>query len=250
MEDYARVAWCTEFSPNTHEYFEDLALMGVEATVNCLHISGAEATISGAKQTMASRTAGLVTNAFAISELLEPELDAQAFIRQLKALNYYDTRVALMPLPYEKLTDVDERINRYLTVLSTWCGEDNIDVCLDKKLVDDQIVHLGDLPADLNLTVSNPRNLNAGVDCAGTWIYDNRFSNVPQLMAYDFFDFYTSPNRTSGFQLDLTGEYVARLGDNWWIVAQHHGMQVIDLLELNNADIGDRIMPGQHIKVM
>lgn len=54
MEDYARVAWCTEFSPSTHKYFEDLSLMGIATTVNCLHISGAELTITGAKQTMAS----------------------------------------------------------------------------------------------------------------------------------------------------------------------------------------------------
>ena len=52
-----------------------------------------------------------------------------------------------------------------------------------------------------------------------------------------------------GYQMSLIGEYEALPGDSWWIIARKHGMSLLDLLALNEADLDDRILPGEIIKV-
>lgn len=251
QDDYDLVAWCTRFSPSSHEYFERMSVAGVKATVVCIHESGIGQAPYGEAQTKASRSAGLVTNAGSITDLYNPEIDAKEFAKEMHRLSYDGkVRVAIMALPDKMIDHPEERIARYIDELSNYCLPENIDVCIDRKYVLDGRICPEMLPKSLNLTVINQGHLNAGVAYAGTWIFDNRFEGEEQLIGYDIFQYYTRPNQLRGFQLDLTGEYVARMGDSWWIIAEKHGLPVIDLLTLNEADLSDRIMPGQRIKVM
>ncbi len=62
-------------------------------------------------------------------------------------------------------------------------------------------------------------------------------------------DFYTKPNQMRGRQLSLDTEYIVRAGDSYWMIAQQLGIELVELLLLNNARIGDKIVPGQRIKI-
>ena len=62
-------------------------------------------------------------------------------------------------------------------------------------------------------------------------------------------DFYTKPNQMRGRQLSLDTEYIVRTGNSYWMIARQLGMELAELLLLNNARIGDKIVPGQRIKI-
>lgn len=62
-------------------------------------------------------------------------------------------------------------------------------------------------------------------------------------------NFYTKPNQMRGRQLSLDTEYIVRAGDSYWMIARQLGIDLAKLLLLNNATIGDRIVPGQKIKI-
>lgn len=251
MTDYEKVAWCTEISPSSHEYFEKLAIKGVAATVICLHISGLPHAVFSAEQTKASRAAGLVTNAFAITDLVHPTRDAKQFIQRFKELEYdkFDVRVAIMPIPDETVPNPEERIREYIATLRSVIDRNDIDLCFQYSMIDNGEIDLDLLPSGFNLTVAHYGGLDAGIPQAGTWIYTNCVDGEPQLIAYDFFQYYTHPHLMCGFQMNLSDEYVARPGDNRWLIAQYHGMSVLDLLERNHATLDDRILPGQHIQL-
>lgn len=99
------------------------------------------------------------------------------------------------------------------------------------------------------MTVSNPGQLDAGVATVGIWLYKNHFYGYLQLLGYDFYQFYTEEVMDREYQMDLIGEYEALPGDSWLIIAKKHGMLLLDLLALNEADLGDRILPGERIRV-
>ena len=80
-------------------------------------------------------------------------------------------------------------------------------------------------------------------------IIDDEYLDEQQLIAYDFMDFYTKPNQMRGRQLSLDTEYIVRAGDSYWMIARQLGMELAELLLLNNATVSDRIVPGQRIKI-
>lgn len=49
--------------------------------------------------------------------------------------------------------------------------------------------------------------------------------------------------------MSLDTEYIVRTGDSYWMIARQLGMELAELLLLNNARIGDKIVPGQRIKI-
>lgn len=249
MKSYDRVAWCTELSPSDYEYFVELRNAGIETAVVCLCASD-EIDPLGMEQTYNARAAGLNVHAFCMTDLKDPWHDAFQFTNRLKSLNYdRDVRLAIMPMPDEGIREPEEGLKLMFSTIHEYFADSKIDVVLTKdQLLNGEFV-FDLLPEDINLTVGNIGGLNAGIKEAGTWIYTGRFNGHLQLLAYDFYQYYTKANQLHGFQLDLNNHYEARMGDSWWIIAKQHGMQVLDLLELNHADIADRIIPGQLIRI-
>lgn len=249
MKSYERVAWCTELSPSDQEFFEEMKADGINTAVVCISASGAHHFL-GSEQTYHARGIGMNVHPFCITDLRDPHRDAWWFAQSLKKLNYLDdVRLAIMPMPEKGLDEPEARIREMFAVLHEFRPTAKIDVAVTKEQLLDGEINFDLLPEGINLTVSNTRGLTAGIKEAGTWIYANRFHGQPQLLAYDFYQFYTRANQYHGFQLTLDKYYEARVGDSWWVIAKQHGMRVLDLLELNEADIADRIIPGQRIKV-
>lgn len=249
MKSYDRVAWCTELSPADQEFFEEMKADGIDTAVVCVHTTGSPEPL-GMEQTYTARGVGMNVHAFCMVDLVEPEMDALRFANRLKYLNYHDDcRLAIMPLPDVNLEAPEERIKIMFECLRKYRPGCAIDIVLTKdQLINGEIV-FDLLPDDINLTIGNTGGLNAGIKEAGTWIYTAKFHGRLQLLAYDFYQYYTKANQFHGFQLGLDNKYEARMGDSWWIIAKQHGLQVLDLLELNHADIADRIIPGQRIRI-
>ena len=248
--DYSQVAWCTDISPNGFEYFKELKDSGVDAAIVTLRVSGDISDNHSIEQVQAARNAGMLVHAGIITDLEYPEDDADELMLRMRFHGFSKTRrIAIMVVPDPDLDQQTERLRRLISRLCNWCDVANIDVCLTKRQFIDGDIDLSELPAELNLTVSNPGHLDAGVATAGTWLYTNQFYGYPQLLGYDFYQFYTEEPRDRGYQMDLIGEYEALPGDSWWIIAKKHGMSLLDLLELNKADLDDRIFPGERIKV-
>lgn len=249
MKSYDKVAWCTELSPESHDFFTEMKEDGVDTAVVCIATSGSVFQ-TGTAQTYAARAAGMSVHAMCITDLIEPHCDAYHFAERLQHLDYDDdVRLAIMPMPDERLEEPEQRIQEMFDVLHELRPKAEVDVVLAKEQVINGEINLDLLPAGINLTIANPCGMNAGVKEAGTWIYTSFYHDQPQLLAYDFYQFYSRANQNHGFQLDLNTHYEARVGDSWWVIAKQHGIRVLDLLELNEADIADRIIPGQRIRV-
>ncbi|MDB6229130.1 LysM peptidoglycan-binding domain-containing protein [Lactobacillus amylovorus] len=100
----------------------------------------------------------------------------------------------------------------------------------------------------INLTIINctPNATSPGIEVAGTWVYKAELENDIEVLAYDFFGYYTN----DGYQLSLVDtEYVAQLGDSWYSISRRHGIPVTDLLVLNRAAETDKIFAGQVIRI-
>lgn len=248
--DYNRVAWCTEVSPSNFEYFRELKEDSVSAAIIALRTSGSISDNHSIEQLQAARAAGMLVHAGVITDLERPEDDADELMLRMRFHGFSkERRVAIMAVPDPILEDQTERLCQLIIRLCNWCSVANIDICLDRRQILNGDIDLDELPAGINLTVSNPGGLNSGVPLAGTWIYANRYRGYPQLLAYDFYQFYTEEPMDRGYQMNLIGEYEALPGDSWWIIAKKHGMSILDLLALNEADLDDRILPGEIIKV-
>lgn len=100
----------------------------------------------------------------------------------------------------------------------------------------------------INLTIINctPGASSPGVNVAGTWIYKAELENDVEVLAYDFYGYYTD----DGYQLSLVDtEYVAQPGDSWYSISRRHGIPINDLLVLNRAMDTDRIYAGQVVRI-
>ena len=249
MKDYDRVAWCTELSPSDYDHFVEMKDDGIQTAVVCIYSSD-ETSPLGTEQTHNARSAGLDVHAFCMTDLKDPWGDALEFTNRLRSLNYdKKARLAVMPMPDEDMPGPEERLKLMFSTIQKYFADIPIDVVLTKEQLLKGKFIFDLLLANINLTVGNVGGLNAGIKEAGTWIYTGRFNGHLQLLAYDFYQYYTKVNQFHGFQLGLDNEYEARMGDSWWIIAKQHGLQVLDLLELNHADIADRIIPGQRIRI-
>lgn len=250
--NYRQVAWCTMLSPADESFFRDLKEHGVDAAIIPLRVTSPDMIdYHSLDQLQAARKAGMIVHVGLITNLSHPELDVTALKLQMELLHFKagTQRIAIMPMADPAVSGQTDRLCRVITSLCSWCDIVDIDVCLKPQEIYDGIFDLGELPSEINLTIMNPTGRDAGVPTAGTWIYANRFMGELQFIAYDFYGYYTERPADRGYQLDLTGEYEAQVGDSWWVIAKKYDMALIDLLALNEADIDDRIMPGQIIKV-
>lgn len=252
MEDYNMVAFCTEQTTAEQEYFYSIQPMGVNACVVNLTVGKNERNLLAEKQIEAARKAEMLVHASHIARFTTPEEardEANFFLAQTRAFNLPESAVhTLIFTPTIADKSAMELINFFQETLYLH-GYRNQDLCVTAQLITNNIVQPGNLHLRPNLTVIDYNRLYPSVAGAGTWIFDDEYLDEQQLIAYDFMDFYTRPNQLRGRQLSLDTEYIVRAGDSYWMIARQLGIELAELLLLNNATVGDRIVPGQRIKI-
>ncbi|MBB1078308.1 GH25 family lysozyme [Limosilactobacillus rudii] len=252
MEEYNMVAFCTEQTSAEQEYFYSINPMGVNACVVNLTIGQNEQNLLAEKQIKAAKNAGMVIHVSHIARFSTPEEarnEAKFFLTHSRAFNLSEQAIhTLIFTPTVADKTAVELINFFQEILYL-NGYRNQDLCVSAQLIANNIIGVGGLHLRPNLTVIDYNRLYPSVAGAGSWIFDNEYLDERQLIAYDFMDFYTKANQLRGRQLSLDSEYVARTGDNYWMIAQQLGIKLTRLLLLNNAKLDDKVVPGQRIKI-
>lgn len=204
------------------------------------------------KQIEAAKKAGMTVHASHIARFTTPEEardEAKFFLAQTHAFNLPESVVhTLIFTPTVADKSAMELINFFQETLYLHRYR-NQDLCVTAQLITHNVVQPGNLHLKPNLTVIDYNRLYPSVVGAGSWIFDDEYLDERQLLAYDFMDFYTKPNQLRGRQLSLDTEYIVRAGDSYWMIASQLGMELAELLLLNNARIGDKIVPGQRIRI-
>lgn len=245
---YPRHAFSSALTPATMEHYEYLYKAGITTASICLHISHHNNYKFASLHTGIARASRLLTHAYMLTDLSDPIDDVIAFTRRFNQLGYhYSSKITIWCNSDQFITDPEDKIMKIIDLLSNYHDRNCIDVAFFKQDLDAGIYDLSKLPELLNLTISNCDADGAGIATAGTWIYTSNFSNTVQLLAYDYYGYYTD---TVGYQLSLVdSNYVVQRGDTWISIAKRHGIPVVDLLAMNRAKIDERIYAGQVVKI-
>lgn len=244
---YPRVAFVSAITPANAEHYEHLQQANINTVSVCLHLSDYNHYKFATMHTNLARQAGMTTHAFMVTDLYDVVDDVSAFTKRFVQLGYdANTKITIWINSDKYLRDREEKINKIINLMSNYHSRENIDIAVFKRDLDDNLYNLSKIPQMLNLTVINCGAISAGVDTAGTWVYTSEFCNQVQVLAYDFYGFYTE----GGYQLSLVDtDYVVQRGDNWHSISRRHGIPMQDLLIMNRATINDRIYEGQIVRI-
>lgn len=252
MDSYNKVVWCTEVSPCDEEYFKQLKQEGVKAAVINLTIGLNSYNSLAKEQYRLAKEHGMITHLFhlAMFEHLEDILKEAEWFSSLagKFHQEEDTVMTVLFNPEYDVKNATAMIDIFLNEMRQF-GNEYLDICVPARLIQSGNLSPMHLSYKANFTLIDCNRMTPSIAGCGTWIYANKFKNQPQLIAYDFFDFYVKPNRLRGVQISLFDTYVAKPGDNWWLVAERLGVPIVQLLALNDAELDDKVYPGDHIKV-
>ena len=247
--EYPRLAFCSSLTPAKIEYYENLRKVGINAVSICMHVSGNEYFKYAVIHTNLARQAGLTTHAYMITDLYDPISDVTTLTKRLAKLGYgATTKVTILVNSDKYVKDRESKIVQIMDLMSNYHDRSCIDIAFFKRDLDDKLYDLNKLPRLINLTIINctPNATSPGIEVAGTWVYKAELENDIEVLAYDFFGYYTN----DGYQLSLVDtEYVAQLGDSWYSISRRHGIPVTDLLVLNRAAETDKIFAGQVIRI-
>lgn len=247
--EYPRLAFCSSLTPAKIEYYENLRKVGINAVSICMHSSGHEYFKYAVIHTNLARQAGLTTHAYMITDLYDPISDVTTLTKRLAKLGYgATTKVTILVNSDKYVKDRESKIVQIMDLMSNYHDRSCIDLAFFKRDLDDKLYDLDKLPRMINLTIINctPGASSPGINVAGTWIYKAEFENDVEVLAYDFYGYYTD----DGYQLSLVDtEYVAQPGDSWYSISRRHGIPINDLLVLNRAMHTDRIYAGQVVRI-
>lgn len=247
--NYPKVAFCSAISPATPEHYQNLKKAGIDTVSVCLHLSSYNYYKFATIHTDLARQAGMATHAYMHTDLYDLFEDVTAFTKRFSLLGYTpDTKITILVNADRYVEDREEKIQEMMKLLSKYHPLKNIDLAFFKADIDEGLYNLKKIPQMINLTVINciPNLSSSGVEVAGTWIYTSSFEDQIQLVAYDYYGFYTS----AGYQLSLIDtEYTVQKGDTWHSISRRHGIPMIDLLSLNDAVLDDKIFEGQILKI-
>ncbi|GGI64325.1 GH25 family lysozyme [Limosilactobacillus caviae] len=252
MEDYNMVAFCTEQTKADQEYFYSIQPMGVNACVVNLTIGGNKRNLLAQKQIKIAKNAGMVVHASHIARFTTPEearAEAKFFLANTRAFNLSAKVVhTLIFVPTVADKTATDLINFFQETLYIH-GCHKQDLCVPANLIINNAIRVNCLHLRPNLTVIDYNGFSPSVIGIGTWLFTDNYLDERQLIAYDFMDFYTRHNQVRGRQLSLDPEYIAKTGDSYWLIAHQIGIELTELLMLNNAKVEDKVFPGQRIKI-
>lgn len=245
---YPKFAFCSAITPADSEYYARLKAAGIDTASICLHLSGYSHYKFATIHTNLARQAGMKTHAFMVTDLTDIYTDMILFSRRFNQLGYTrGEKITIWISPNKRSTDREEKIVEIIDLISNYHDENYIDIALMKRDIDDCIINLSRLPKLINLTIINCNAQLSGIAEAGTWVYTNDFEGETQLLAYDFYGFYTDE---AGYQLSLVDtDYAVQKGDTWHSIARRHGIPLEDLLALNRAEKDDKLFAGQVVRI-
>lgn len=245
---YPQIAFCSAITPATPEHYEHLVLAGITTASICLHISGHEHYKFAAIHTNLARQQGILTHAHLVTDLHTVVDDYVAFSKRFIQLGYSSaTRITIWVNADKYVKERERKIIQMINLISNIHPRENIDVAFYKRDLDEGLYNIDDLPRMINLTVINCGALSAGVDNVGTWAYTADYEDNAQVLAYDYFGYYTD---VTGYQLSLVDtDYVVQPGDTWHSISRRHGIPVDDLLMMNRVDATDKIFEGQVVRI-
>ncbi|QTQ40918.1 LysM peptidoglycan-binding domain-containing protein [Lactobacillus taiwanensis] len=246
MSNYPRIALVDALTPGAPEHYQKLAKSGVKDVIVCLSLSHFDRYRAGEYHTLLAREIGMRTHACLVTDLSEPFHDARHFFTAYQKLGYsFGTKVMILCQASKNVKNTGQKLTELLGYISYFVSKGDIDVAFNKKDLDRGYFNVNEIPDYFNLTIINPRQINSGIDRAGTWISTKDFDSDIQYLGYDYYGFYTS----QGYQMTLEPEYIAQEGDTWVTIATRHGIWLPKLLELNKADYEDIVVPGQKVRL-
>lgn len=245
---YPKVAFCSAISPGFIEHYDKLRKAGIDTACVCLHLSNYNYQRFARIHTNLAREAGMITHAFFVTNLYDVTEDVLTFSKNFSLLGYTaSSKITVLVNSDKYVPDREDKIIDIIDRISRFHPRENIDLAFFKRDLDDKLYDPAKLPRFINLTViSCEEKTSVSMLEAGTWVYTSDFENEIQLLAYDFYGFYTS----DGYQLSLIDtDYVVQLGDTWHSIARRHGMPLNDLLALNRANKNEKIYAGQIVRI-
>lgn len=247
IQSYPKVAFVSAVTPATAEHYSYLEQAGIKTVSVCLHVSGFNHYKFAHMHTNLARAAGMVTHAHMVTDLVDTFTDLTSFTTRFNQLGYSSNSKITIWVNGDKYIDNrEDKINKIIDMMSNYHDRRNIDVAFFKRDLDDGLYKLDKIPKMINLTIINVDKLHSGVPEAGTWVYTSSFCESVQLLAYDYYGFYTS----NGYQLSLVdSDYVVQPGDTWHSISRRHGIPLIDLLQMNRAESSDAIYAGQVVRI-
>ena len=248
-QNYQRLAFCSAITPATSEHYSHLREAGIDTASICLGLSGYNHYKFSVIHTNLARQAGMTTHAFYVTDLNEITDDLYQLSNRFCKLGYSaQSKITIWVTSNRYIKDKEERINELIDLISRWHNRELIDVAFYKRDIDAGMYNLSKLPKMINLTIINCNALSAGIVEAGTWIYTTNMGDDTQVLAYDYYGYYTDH---SGYQLSLVDtDYIVQKGDTWLSIARRHGIPVNDLISLNRAaDIAENLFEGQVVRI-
>lgn len=249
-QEYPVMAFSSAITEPCLCHYEHMKEMGINTVSICVHISGFDNYYKYARlHTVYAKKTDMSTHAFMLSDLTDPVDDISFFTKRFYQLGYNSgSKMTIWVKSDRRVKNREERIIQMIDLLSKYHPRENIDIAFYKRDIDSGLYDLSKLPKLINLTIINCDAQNSGVPEAGTWIYTDQMGEmVHQVLAYDFYGFYTDD---TGYQLSLVDtDYVVQKGDTWQSIARRHGVSMDDLLTLNRATIFDQVFEGQVVRI-
>lgn len=212
MDSYNKVVWCTEVSPCDDDYFKKLKQEGVKAAVINLTLGLTSFNHLAKEQYRLAKKYGMATHLFhfAMFEHLEDIQKEAEWFSSLagKFHQEEDTVMAVLFNPESNVKNATAMIDIFLNEMQQF-GNEYLDICIPARLIQSGNLDPKKLSYKANFTLIDCGRMAPSIAGCGTWIYTNKINNQPQLVAYDFFDFYVKPNRVRGAQTSIFNTYVA-----------------------------------------
>ena len=243
MSEYQKITLATAMTPDTPEHYATLVEQGVRTALVTVHMSEFAHYPAGAVHARVARKAGMQTCACMITDLKSPVVDARAFCTALKKGIFTSQKVAIVALPLCEQKDAQKRLEELIQYVSCYVDADDILVGLTKDCIDKHYFDIKRIKQDLMVICSG--TLNAGIDRTSVWLYETKVDGEDTYLGYDYYGFFAD----TSYQLTLDEVYIAQPGDSWVTIATCQGIWLPKLLELNDAQYSQEVIPGQRIKI-
>lgn len=243
MSEYPKITLATAMTPDTPKHYATLVEQGVRTALVAVHMSSFAHYPAGPVHARLAREAGLKVYACLVSDLTSPVADARAFCKAYQRGTFSGKKVAIVVLPLREQKDAQRRLEELIQYVSCYVESDDILVGLTKDCIDKRYFDIKRIKQKLMVICSG--TLNAGINRTSVWVYETKVDGEDTYLGYDYYGFFAD----TSYQLTLDEVYIAQPGDSWVTIATCQGIWLPKLLQLNDAQYSQEVIPGQRIKI-